>query len=387
MDLLQVRKKDYSIGQLVEDHSTLIWTERFQDPGEFELHTSAITRTRQLLPELSLCTLRDSNEVMIVESHEIDTDDAGIQELVVKGRTLDSFLENRIWTNAPYGKTLKMAKNYSVRQAVEVWVWNAICNGTGNDRIDTSDDYPAANQLPNVVVTCSVSADGDGPNKPRKVQNGVVYDQMRTFLSSGKLGIRIIRPNGTKGHLVHIDGDGTYNKDGVTTFDTDLRFDIYQGRDISDKVVFSWKAGALDSPQYLFSSALFKTGAFVDGDPRHHYYTDPDAIPGTNSGWNRRDTYVDGGSKDDGTTADDFEDSLEDQGLRAVRKDGRHVNMVDASINPFNGYKYGKDYHLGDQVMVQGQYGAHDKKWVTEFIRTQDANGEYGYPTLSSTLS
>lgn len=405
MDLVTVNRKDYSLGRLVElnwQTDSLIWTERFQPLGDFQLISQNVSDVRRLLPERSMCTLRDTNEVMWVDSHSITPNSDGVNEITVKGRTLEWILMRRIWHNAPYGKATNMAKKYSVRQAVETWVWNAICNGTGNDRIKTSADFSALNQLPNVCVTDSIPPDSDGPSKARKVVNGYVYDQMQTFLSSGNLGIRIIRPNGTKGRKVHIDADGTFNTDSVSDIE-DLRFDFYKGRDVSGRVVFSWKAGHLDNPTYFHSSESLMTGAFVDGDPREHYYTDPDVVAGTNAGWNRLDGYADGGTKESLTqgehesdadfadrkaaSADDFEESLEDLGLRTVRKDGAHINSVDAQISPNINLKYGKDYHLGDRVLVQGQYGTSEKKWVTEIIRTQDANGEQKYPTLSSTLS
>jgi ReqiPepy6 Gp37-like protein len=405
MDLIQINRSDYSPGKLVElDWSTdsLIWSERFQQLGDFELHTQNVDGVKALLPERSMCSLRDSDEVMWVDSHNIETDDEGVDMLTVKGRSLEWILMRRVWKNAPYGKKIKMAKKYSVRQAVEVWVWNAICNDTGNDRIKTSADYPAANHLPNVVVTDSVPPSSDGPNLARKVNNGDVYSQMQTFLSSGKLGIRIIRPKGAKGRVVHIDGDGTFNTDSVSDI-SDLRFDFYKGRDISDRIVFSWKAGHLDNPTYFFSSENLMTGAFVDGDPREHYYTDPDVVAGTNAGWNRLDGYVDGGSNEDlerhagesdadfadrkDADNDDFEESLEDIGLRTVRHDGAHIVAVDGAISPNINLKYGKDYKLGDRVLMQGRYGAHEKKYVTEFIRSKDKEGEVGAPTLSTTLS
>lgn len=389
MDLVTINRSDYTAKQLVELNwrtDTLLWTERFQQLGDFELHTQAVNSVMTLLPERSMCSLLDTNEVMWVDSHEIDKNDDGVDELIVKGRSLEWILMRRYWANAPYGKKSTMAQKYSVRQAVEAWVWNAICNDTGNDRIKTSASYPAGNALPNVIVTDSVPPSTDGPDQSRKVQNGYVYDQMQEFMTSGKIGIRIIRPNGTSGRKVYIHADGEYEATSTTDI-TDLRFDFYTSRDISDSIAFSWKAGHLDGPSYLLSSEQLMTGAFVDGDPRTHYYTDPDVIAGTNTGWNRLDGYVDGGSKDDGVTADDFEESLEDQGLRTVRKDGGHINSVDAQISPSVNFKYGKDYRLGDKVLVQGQYGAQDKKWVTEFIRSQDVDGEKAFPTLSSTLS
>lgn len=386
MDLLTMNKTNYEIKELVEGYRTLIWTERFQPNGDFELHSEDVDYTRELLPERSLCTLLDTEEVMMVDSHEIEIADNGVPNLIVKGRTIDSFLENRVWKNAPYGKTPKMRVKYTIKEAAAVWVWNMIANGTGNDVIRASSTIPTGYELPHVVVTVSMPAGtDDGSVKARKVANGNAYDQLMTFLTSGKLGIRIIRPNDTTGRKVSVGSGGVFSTELVNGIEN-LRFDIYKGRDLTDDVVFSWRAGHLDNPKYLFSSLALKTGAYVVGDPRNHYYTDPDALPGDNAGWNRRDAFVDGGSKDDDDTGDDFEESLEDLGLRAVRKEGSHVNTVDAQISPFVNFKYNKDYRLGDRVKVQGEYGS-SNKYVTEFIRTQDDNGEVGYPTLSSKLS
>ena len=381
-----MNRNDFSVKELVEGYRTLIWTERFQPFGDFELHTEDIDYTRELLPERSLCTLLDTNEVMMVDSHEIEDDEDGVPVLTVKGRTIDAFLENRVWKNAPYGKSVKMQTKYTIKQACAALVWTAVVNDTGDDVLRASSTYPAGNSIPHVICTVSMPAGtDDGSVKARKIENGIIYDQLMTFMASGKLGIRIIRPNGTNGRKVSFGSGGAFSTTAETNI-TNCRFDIYKGRDLTDSVVFSWKAGHLDSPKYLFSSADLKTGAYVVGDPRNHYYTDPDALAGTNTGWNRRDTFVDGGSKESGEDADDFEEGLEDKGLRAVRKEGSRKHTVDAQISPFINFKYNVDYRLGDRVKVQGRYGSANQ-YVTEFIRTQDENGEVGYPTLSSKLS
>lgn len=403
MDVVTVSKKDYSLGRLVENLSTKIWTERFQDPGQCEFHTEAIGYGRSILPEGAFCSIRNSNEVMIIENHTIQkSPQTDVPELVITGRTLDSFLENRQWHAGAYGKQAKMAQHYTVRQAVEIWIWNSIVNDTGNDVINTDASNSTSDVLPNVVVSDSVPAASDGDSQARKVANGDIYTQMRAFLTMGKLGIRIIRPNGTKGKKVSVSGSGDFSTDHVDPFNK-LRFDIYQGRDLTGRVNFT-EDDLLDA-QYLFNIAAFKTGAFVDGDVRSHYVTDPDALPGPNTGWNKRDGYVDGGSMDDpkypsGATdaekatilenhKDDFEDSLKDQGLKQLRKDWKKIAIIgNTSISPFTPHKYGHNYRLGDRVSVRGKYGIHQNMWVTEFIRSEDeVNGEVGYPTLSATPS
>lgn len=386
MDVFTLRKTDFSVGRLVENLTTTIWTERYQPAGEIEFHSNAIEYVQNLLPELSLCTLRDTNEIMIVETHSIGLDSSGNEEIVVKGRSMESFLENRNWTKAEYGKQTKMAMNYKVCEAVEVLIWNAIVNDTGNDVINTSAVADTNDVLPNVVVSDTVPNSETGDSGPRKIGNGQVYAQVLVWLSAGKLGIRNIRPNGTRGRRVDPHADGTYDVTVVDPFNK-ARMDIYLGRDLTNKVIFSYKADDLVQPQYLFDSTTFRTGVFVDGDPRTHYVTDPDALTGGNKGWNKRDGYLDGGSKDTGTTADDFESSLQDQGLRALRHDWKHVELIQTQISPLSRYKYNQHYRLGDRVTVEGQFGITKTMWVTEFVRTQDESGEVGVPTLSATPS
>src|SRR5690349_11106372 len=182
MDLLTMDRNDFSVNELVEGYKTLIWTERFQPWGDFELHTEDIDYTRDLLPERSLCTLLDTNEVMMVDSHEIEDDEDGVPQLTIKGRTIDAFLLNRVWKNAPYGKSVKMQHKYTIKEACAALVWTAVVNDTGDDILRASSTYPAGNSIPHVICTVSMPAGtDDGSVKARKLENGVIYDQLMTF--------------------------------------------------------------------------------------------------------------------------------------------------------------------------------------------------------------
>jgi hypothetical protein len=55
---------------------------------------------------------------------------------------------------------------------------------------------------------------------------------------------------------------------------------------------------------------------------------------------------------------------------------------VDGEVAPTNLFQYGKDYNLGDIIEVQGNTSLVDVSRVTEYIRTQTAEGEKSYPTV-----
>lgn len=78
--------------------------------------------------------------------------------------------------------------------------------------------------------------------------------------------------------------------------------------------------------------------------------------------------------------------------MKAKAKDEWHNRQTQRKV-VFDGQvpgeilKYGRDYKLGDIVMVEGTYtGGKQKALVTEHIRSSDNNGTKSYPTLAPPL-
>jgi hypothetical protein len=73
--------------------------------------------------------------------------------------------------------------------------------------------------------------------------------------------------------------------------------------------------------------------------------------------------------------------------LNSRAKDGlansEYVQVVDGEIVPTAQFKYGRDYGMGDLIEIQGKSGAINRARVTEYIRSQDAEGEKAYPTVT----
>lgn len=442
MDLVRLGlpySSSYTPDELIEGYSSLIWTERFQEAGEFELHTPTIDATMALLPEDTLISHLDTGEVMFVESHEIDTDDDGNHTLVVKGRSLDAFLEHR-WVESKYQKKRSMRQKYAPYGAAEVLLWNALDNNSGKDvtRGDPDADdinlndysWNTLDKVPNVAITHSCST--TIPQRNWWLEEGILYPQLLKILIRGDLGIRTFRPGLESDAYVVDVATGINNNRGAITRTfvnniTQLRFDIFDGlnrtksQSANPRVAFNYLRGDVDNAQYLFATTAYKTACeitstyppsdqyrngteqnytglqrrvmgFDAGDPeippepekpddlrKNATKAEKDAHADAIDAWldkhaawkNKRDRII-----------DNFKEDAADDAQRALKRQ-RKVHMMTGDISPLAPYVFKTHYNLGDRVDLIGDYGQTAEMIVTEYIRTEDAEGDRGYPGLT----
>lgn len=95
MDLYLLDKSRTPI-YIIDDYVSLVWTERFQEPGEFELR---LKPTRLLFSDFKVgyyLTKSDSSDAMIIEYRELSNDSEEGKFLDIKGRSVSSILDRRV---------------------------------------------------------------------------------------------------------------------------------------------------------------------------------------------------------------------------------------------------------------------------------------------------
>lgn len=425
----------YIPDQLIEGYNSLIWTERFQAPGEFELKSFDVAGLSALLPEDTLVSHLETQEVMQVETHEIAMVGEGADaepEITIRGRSASTILEHR-WVEANYQKKRRMRKKYSAAAAAGVLIYNAIDNNSGADLTRGDDDpdtegvvnhydWTTKDVIPNVVVTEVVAREGE--TRWWKLAEGMLYPQLMRILSSQDLGLRCMRPIVPNNVTVltvkkALAERGTVVRTPQTNV-TALRFDIYKGLDRSGSVQLSLLQGHLDNPQYLTSNRNLKSvievtsGEVKVGDV---YRTGESGL----TGWQRRASFLDAGTpeippqpekpeelnsnatnaqkqaraeaidawkikmgkwrnKRDNIVADFKEEARKD--ARRELQTFKRVNMFTGDVSSLAPYKYKTHYDLGDTVTIVGDYGKSHKMVVIEYVRSEDINGDRGYPGL-----
>lgn len=424
----------YLVDQLIEGYNSLIWTERFQEHGEFELKSFNVLTLMALLPEDTLVSHLDTKHVMMVETHDIamvgEGEDAR-PEITITGRSATLILEHR-WVESAYQKKRRMRQKMWASSAIATLLYNAVDNPSGYDvtRGDTDADTPEYNNyswtknevIPNVAVTESVS--NHGTSRWWQLEQGTLYPQLQKIAIDADHGLRCLRPVSPNPATVFtVDSAlatrGTVTRTPVSNV-TQLRFDVYEGTDRSASVQFSQLQGHLDNPHYLISKREHKTqvelmtGSAEVGDV---YLPNESGL----TGWQRRTMGFDGGSveippepdkpdelKSNATAAQkkaraaamdkwidahakwknkraaiiaDFREEQSTAALAELKKN-RRVNMFSGDVSALSPFAYGTHYFLGDTVMLFGDYGRSAKMIVSEYVRTEDVNGDRGFPGL-----
>ena len=95
---------------VIDAYESLIWTDRYNTYGDFELYCPMDTALLPYLKQDNYFWQRDSEHTMIIEDITIDSDTEDGNHLVVTGRSLESILERRVvWRNTDLTGNLQNA--------------------------------------------------------------------------------------------------------------------------------------------------------------------------------------------------------------------------------------------------------------------------------------
>lgn len=389
MDIFLINKATWRpYDHPLRNYSSLIWTERFAEDSDFELESYDVDYYEEHLPIGTLVSIRGSVEVMIVEEQSIDVDDADIEVIKIKGKSLTSYLDHRVVgeiRNVKY----ETAAAYTNTGTALMLLYNSFVNDQAFDYTKAAAAY-YKNPLDAffyTVITDSTTTDTSSAVK-RIMTPGPIRPMMDTLLKEGPFGLRMFRPISPHGNVITIDASGVITS--TPTIDIpQLRFDIYNGLDKSSSqstyapLVLDVAQDDLMQPKYVNTQVNYKSEAHIMTDTKSVFaYSDQFPEIETYSGINRRVRFVDPGQTEDGITATDFENYSIRVAENMLRIENYKKNLIDGAVSPQAKKKFGVDYFLGDILTVRGRYGLTIDARVTEYIRAENYAGESGYPTL-----
>lgn len=415
---------------LIEGYSSMIWTERFFEPGEFKMTTPLINKHKDLLPPDTLISHLGTGEVMMVETQTIEEGDDGSRQMVIEGRSLDLMLEHR-FVDGVYQTKRKMIRNYAPPGAIAVLLYNVLDNSSGKDLTRAGDySWPTADRIPNVSISDSLTS--YGTSRRWWLTEGDIKPQIMSIMNQYDVGLRTIRPSSeSNGFVISVRSAlserGTVDRDPISGF-TSLRFDMYKGIDRSHsqstnpRVAFNYRDGHIRRPQYLFSHADYKTAAELmsgviavsdyyrnttergftgirrrvmsidvgtpelPAAPTRPTRPRSNASAGTKANYLRNyDTYLD--RREAWLLArtaaiNEFREDAADMAKAEFKLRTRKA-IFSGDIDPQAPYQYKRDYNLGDTVSLYGEYGEIEKMLVSEHIHSHDAEGDRSYPGLA----
>lgn len=379
---------------VVDEFVSAIWTERYTSSGEVQIVLPVTSKNLSMLKEGTYLALRGSKEIMVADTQQIEN-----RLLTVTGKTLDeAVLSQRfLWSYNPassaidqrvidYVDTTKKPGEF-ISDVVAKWAISPTVfpSAWSEANLDWANEA-----IPHLTLG---PIDVSGTVQRLTARIGPLYEAVVALAEQYKVGISL--------YLESADPVAGYF----------LKFKTYQGKDrtsdqttyplvrlvpeldgISDikevrsnakykNVVYVYYQGVvtkhLADPSLLEPEGLARRVLIADaaGEPRASGVY---KIPG---GRQNEWMYGDYNAAPYVTPADIV--AFRDQTAKDALANHNYIRAIDGQTSPISDYKFGTDYELGDLIELEGLTGAISKSRITEYIRTQDRNGERAYPTIS----
>lgn len=398
------------------EFDSLVWNERYQEPGDFQLRSYGIENTLKVLHNGLLVGVDNSDFVMQVTNIDTDVDSLGNEVVTVTGKTLEHIFAHR--------PAVPKISSVFTMDADHPDGWGF---GFEDEEVATLDPfqdiiYKVLTQtdtnhygrselkwltLPFLYYTYATEPAG-GYHGISKLQRHYVIDRGATvqdvldeLLPEAQMGIATMRPRTNNSfwdyHNRNVEEDPT--RPGMCIFYSPVR--------LRDPVTFDYLL------EDFTSESIQKEGDFTNIEFRAHedgvtangdWYT---SMPDLDSEWHQSSgllgDYREGGglnrrvSLTEGLRFDLPQHELQkDHRSSAVRLFDQYAqantySVETSGIFPYSPKSYGllrnslNGFFLGDVVKLnlRGEEGEAVDVQVKEYIRTQDADGYKEYPTFT----
>lgn len=343
---------------IVDSYRSLIWTERWNAPGEWKLVIESTPANRARFIQDSIWVLNDSYHPMILQTIEDTVDVEGRPMLTITGRSLLQLLDQRVLIGIESVGVVAQKMHFeNTPAAILREIFNMVCV-LGWVDVHDGDFLGAGSTLPL----------GDIPEYPGVIVKDYEPASLLTIFTemaqAYDFGCRVV----------------CVEPSNEFKFDIYTGFDRTSGQTNNPAVIFSPNLDNLQNTSELKSTAIEKNVAYVYAEQGYAFVYAP-GIPQWQQGFARKVmvVHVTDEPKDNPTARQAY---LEQKGREALAVN-RAYSAFDGEIVKNSQYRYGIDYYLGDLVEMQNEDGHQKKMRVTEQIFISDAEGERTYPTLS----
>lgn len=350
---LYVADENYNVLSILDTFTSVIWTRRYNECGDFEVCVPASAEMFELLVPDNYIYRLDDDTVMIIEKVQLQNDTENGDYIVCTGRSAESLIARRIvWGQKGfYGYAEEFIREVMNENVVSPAIYSR--------------------KIPEIVL-----GDDNGFKDPIGVQYTcenmltVVYETCQKY----DMGFRLVKRGGVLREKLY--------------------FELYKGTDHSESqhvnpiVVFSPDFDNLINSEYCMDMTEYANTAYIAGEGEGNQRKK--AILGGSQGKKRREIFVDAGSvsskSDIVMTDDNYMMALYDKGQEQLsEKRGKFTFSV--TIENLNMYKYKQDYDVGDIVTIKNEYGIIADVRITEVTESEDSTGFSVIPTFEQEVS
>lgn len=310
------------------DHGSVIWTQKYNDLGEFEITVPATLELLNLFRSGVFALREESESVMMIEKIQTKTNPESGDYIVVTGRSAEALLNRRIvWEQTNIDTDIGAAVRLLIEQNV-------------TDATDTSRNVPLLN-----IGTIEAA----GQTTQRQLRGECIYDTVKEMMDLAKMGFRVRR------------------------YGRALYMDLYHGK--KTEVIFSWEFDNLSQMEYTADNTDFRNTVLVVGEGEGTAQKTTAICAGATL--NRCEMYLDksSSSTNEGTITDEeYQKTLQGEGTTALAEK-KTAETVTVEVDTDGIFRYGIDFTLGDIVTVIDPYGDKVAVRVSQITENNDENG------------
>lgn len=337
---------------VVDDYESLIWKDRYQECGDFEIYTPVSAEILSVMNQDYYLINRDSEHTMIIEKLLIKTDVELGNHVTVTGRSLESILKRRIVWGL-------RSLNGSLQNGIKTLLEENIINPS--DPARKIDNFIFEESTDERITSLKIEAQYTGDE---------LYDVITKLCKKHDIGFKVTLND---------------NKQFV--------FKLYMGTDRSydqnerTYVIFSPNFENIVNSNYIESRSALKNVTLVGGEgegAQRRYQT-----VGSASGLNRRELFTDArdisSDAGDGVKLTDAEYNAQ-LVQRGEEKLAECIDVIafEGEIEPTMMFKYREDFFNGDVIQIENEYGHATKARIIEMTISEDEQGTSVYPTFST---
>lgn len=359
---IEVLDQNYNLIAIVDEYESFIWTDRYNQPGDFEIFSPVTYDNLQCFVRDNYIRMTGSEHVMIIEDIVYNSSAENGKSIKVIGRSLESILDRRIvWG------VYDVDGNF--QDEMEKMLNDCIIKPSDTDR-----------RINNFVFERSTDPRITELTITNQYTGNTLLDIIQTLTDEFDIGWKV-----------------------VLNEQNQMVFSFYVGTDRSYSqqdvpyVVFSPAYDNIIESTYTIAGATLKNVILVAGED-NTYSIDGETASlgdrpkiyrtvGSGTGLLRREVYANqvGIEREEGSTQADYEAKLDQFGLEELQK-YTVTRKFDGQYETKLNFKYGTDFFIGDTVEVADEFGNEASSKVIEFIWSSNtSDGEEAYPTFRST--
>lgn len=333
-----VMNKNFERVKQIDDYSSLIWTSRYYECGDFEIVLPVTEEYNEIIIKGNYLVRDDDEHVGIIEDITIDSPEDDAERMIVTGRFAESLLARRIigeqtqlYGTISSGIAALIYDNVINPDIQERKIENfAVIPTNFTDRLEAQ--YTGKNLLEVIVDICKATHTG--------------------------FGIRLSEANV-------------------------FEFYLYKGEDRSygqaknPYVVFSDEYDNLESSQYTRDSSELVTDVLVAGEGEGQDRKTLWVSINNNSGLERYEKYVDQrnlSTNDGEITEEEYNAQMREEGLENITQ----ITSAFEGTVYFDNVEYKKDVYMGDVVVIENKdWNVSINSRLIEVIESINESGVY----------